>query len=157
MATTHAGVKAIATIPTKVEDKLRQTMVLGLPEDDALKPTFHFERQVVWADFDVEDKPWDWTAAPVTDTTPAPVKPICAVEFFSPLGRSGAQFAEVGDFFPSTVIVTFMEPDYLLARDSSHVIIGPEQTRWWFRYWKPVVGLGRMTVYQAHFQAEDTE
>ncbi len=157
MATEHDGVTAIATIPSTVQDKLRQTMVLGLPEDDALKPTFYFERQVVWADHDVEDKPWDWITAPDTDTTAAPVTPICATEFFSPLGRSGAQFSEVGDFFPSTVIVTLMEPDYLLVRNSSYVTIGPAQSKWWFRYWKPTLGLGGITVYQAHFQAEDTE
>jgi hypothetical protein len=157
VARSHAGVKAIATIPSNVQTALRQTMVLGLPEDDALKPTFYFDRQVTWADYDVENRPWDWTAAPATDTTAVPVKPICAVEFFSPLGRSGAQFSEVGDFFPSTVIVTFTEPDYLIARDSAYVIIGPEQTKWWFRYWKPAAGLGNLTIYQAHFQAEDTE
>lgn len=157
MATSHAGVQSIAKIPSKVEGLLRQTMVMGLPEDDALKPTFHFDREVAWSDHDVEDKPWVWTDAPVSDTTRSSVQPICTVEFHAPLGRSGAQFSEVGDFFPSTVIVTFMETDYLVARDSAYVVIGPEETKWWFRYWKPAVGLGGLTLYQAHFQAEDTE
>ncbi|KKK94943.1 hypothetical protein LCGC14_2677770 [marine sediment metagenome] len=157
MATSHAGVQSIATIPSNVEEILRQTMVFGLPEDDALKPTFFFDREVTWADFDEEGKPWDWTATPVSDTTPASVQPICAVEFHAALGRSGAQFSEVGDFFPTTVIITFMEEDYLLARNSAYVVIGPEETRWWYRYWKPVLGLGGLSVYQAHFQAEDTE
>ncbi len=157
MATSHAGVQSIATIPSNVEGLLRQTMVFGLPEDDAVKPTFYFDRDVTWADHDVEGKPWDWTTVPATDTTPASVTPICAVEFFSPLGRSGAQFTEVGDFFPSTVIVTLTETDYLLVVNSSYVIIGPEQTKWWFRYWKPTLGLGGLSIYQAHFQAEETE
>jgi hypothetical protein len=131
-------------------------MVLGLPEDDAEKPTFHFERQVTWADHDAEGQPWDWTAAPDTDATAPPIQPICAIEFHSPLGRSGAQHTEVGDFFPSTVIVTVTETDLAEIVDSSYVTIGPTGTRWWFRYFQPAVGLGGLTVYQAHFQAEDT-
>lgn len=157
MAESHNGVNAIATIPATVEDLLRQTMVLGLPNDDADKPTFHFERQVTWADFDVEGQPWDWTAAPVLDTTPPSVTPICAYEFFSPIGRSGAQFSEVGDWFPSTIIVTLMAADYPDVVDSSYVTIGPASTRWWFRYYRPVYGLGGLDVYQVTMQAEDTE
>lgn len=156
MAIVHAGVKAIATIPSNVETALRRTMVLGLPEDDAEKPTFYFERQVTWTDHDSEDLPWDWTTAPDTDTTTPPVLPICAVEFFSPLGLAGAQYSEVGDFFPSTVVVTLMQTDYPAVVNSSHVVIGPALTKWWFRYWKPTIGLGGLSIYQAHFQAEDT-
>lgn len=157
MADSHKGITSIATVPAEVEDLLRQTMVFGLPEADVDKPTFYFEREVTWTDHDTEGNPWDWTAAPVTDTTPTPTQPICAYDFFSPLGRSGAQFSEVGDFFPSTVVVTFVgDDDFNEAVDSSHVVIGPAQTKWYFRYWKPEVSLGLIPVQQAHFQAEDT-
>lgn len=157
MAESHDGVTAIATIPSSLEETFRRTMVLGLPPNDADKPTFYFARQVTWADHDVEDQPWDWTAAPSTDSTPAPVTPICAYEFFSPLGRSGAEYSEVGDWFPSTVRFTFTETDFQKVVDSSYVIIGPRQTKWWFRYFMPAIGLGGLTIYQAHFQAENTE
>lgn len=157
MAESHRGVDAIATVPDFVQDRLRETMVFGLPIADADKPTFYFERQVSWADQDSEDKPWDWTAAPATDTTAAPTQPICTFEFFSPLGRSGAQYSEVGDFYPSTVVITFVsEDDFLEAYGSTYVTIGPRATKWYFRYWKPELALGNMPVFQAHFQAEDT-
>jgi hypothetical protein len=157
MATSHKGVTSIATVPAAVEDLLKQTMVFGLPEANADKPTFYFERQVTWTKHDSADKPWVWTTAPSLDTTPDPTMPICAYEFFAPLGRSGAQFSEVGDFFPSTVIVTFVgDTDFNLAVNSSYVTIGPGQTKWYFRYWKPEVSLGTIPVQQAHFQAEDT-
>lgn len=156
MAENHGGVDAIAQIPSSVETALRRTMVLGLPEDDTQKPTFHFDRDVTWADHDSADKPWDWTDAPTLDNTPASVQPICAMEFFAPLGRTGAQYTEVGDFFPSTVIVTFTETDYLTVVNSSYFTMGPADTRYWFRYWRPTVGLGTLTVYQAHFEAQDT-
>jgi hypothetical protein len=136
---------------------MRETMVLGLPEVDADKPTFYFERQVAWADHDSEDQPWDWDDAPASDVTPAATQPICAVEFFSPLGRSGAQYSEVGDFFPSTVIITFVgDDDFNEAVNASYVTIGPTQTKWFFRYYKPEMALGGIPVRQAHFQAKDT-
>lgn len=156
MAETHLGVESIAVIPDSVGVALRRTMVLGLPIDDADKPTFYFERQVSWADQDAEGNPWDWTSAPAADTTKAPVKPICAVEFFAPLGRAGSQFSDAGDFFPSTVVITMLEEDFLTVVDSSYVTIGPALTKWWFRYNRPALGLGGLSVYQATFQAEDT-
>jgi hypothetical protein len=157
MAESHGGLEAIAIIPSTVEQQLRRTMVFGLPEDDAEKPTFYFAKQVSWVEHDIEGKPWDWTTAPDTEVQPAPVKPICAYEFHSPLGRTGAQHSEVGDFFPSTVVVTLTETDLPGVVDSSYLIIGPANTRWWFRYFYPTVGLGGLSIYQAHFQAEDTE
>lgn len=157
MAESHNGVQSIATVPAEVEDLLRQTMVLGLPSDDADKPIFYFDRQVTWADFDVEGQPWDWTTAPTLDTTPPPVSPICAYEFFSPIGRSGAQYSEVGDWFPSTVIITIMATDFPDILNSSYVTIGPATTKWWFRYYRPLYGLGGLDVYQITMQAEDTE
>jgi hypothetical protein len=157
MAESHGGLEAIAVIPSTVEEQLRRTMVLGLPQDDAEKPTFFFEKVVSWAEQDSEGRPWDWTTAPDSETQKASVKPICAYEFTAPLGRSGAQFSEVGDFFVSTVIITITETDLPDILDSSHVVIGPGSTRWWFRYFHPALGLGGLTVYQAHFQAEDTE
>lgn len=156
MAEQHGGLSAIATIPASVETALRRTMVLGLATEDVDKPTFYFERAVSWHDHDSANKPWDWTAAPILDITPPPVQPICAIEFFAPLGRTGAQYTEVGDFFPSTLIVTFTTTDYADAKDTSYLTVGPEGTRYWFRYWKPVLGLGGLNVYQAHFEAQDT-
>ena len=157
MATTHQGVNAIATIPASVETALRQTMVLGLPAVEAERPTFYFKREVTWANHDVEGQPWDWTTAPDTDVTRPAVQPICAYEFFSPLGRSGAQHVEVGDFYPSTVVLTMTETDFPSVVDSSYVTIGPAQSRWWFRYYRPALGLGGLSVYQVHMAAEDTE
>ncbi len=157
MAESHRGIDSIASVPAEVEGLLRQTMVFGLPEADTDKPTFYFEREVTWTDYDSEGNPWDWTAAPVTDSTSTPTQPICAYEFFAPLGRSGAQFSEVGDFYPSTVVITFVgDDDFSEAVNSSYVVIGPAQTKWYFRYWKPETSLGLISVQQAHFQAEDT-
>lgn len=155
MAETHDGVQAIASIPADdIRDALLRTMVLGLPPTEADRPTFHWEREVTWADFDSEDEPWDWTSAPDSETQKAPVKPICAVEFFSPLGRQGATFTEVGDFTPTTIVFTMFEDAFTQVEDFSYATVGPGATKWYFRFWRPSLGLGSLQVYQVHCVAE---
>ncbi len=131
-------------------------MVMGLPHEDAEKPTFYFERQVTWADFDSEGQPWDWATAPVSDTTAGSVQPVCAYEFFSPLGRQGATYTEVGEFNPNTLVVTLFEDQYTEVENASHVTIGPSGRKYYFRFVRPAVSLNDMTVYQVHFVAEGT-
>lgn len=152
MATSHRGVDAIATIPASVAGALRSTMVLGLPVAEADRPTFYFDRDVEWAQHDSEGKPWDWTEVPSVDNTatPASVQPICAYEFFSPLGRQGAYPTEVGDFNPTTLVVTVLQDGFTEVWGSSHVVIGPEDRRWYFRFWQPAVALGGLSVFQIH-------
>lgn len=154
MAESHDGVTAIATVPASVVDSLRRTMVFALPVNDADKPTFYFDRVVTWTDYDQEGSPWDWTAAPVTDTTKDPVRAICAYEFFSPLGRQGESYTEVGDFTPTTMVVTMMEPDFLKVVDCSSMTVGNSTLRWWFRYFRPTYALGNLPVFQIHFVSE---
>lgn len=158
MAEQHRGVSSIASIPSNVVDRLRETMVLGLPVDPSHRPTFYFDNEVDWAEHDAEGSPWDFTEAPESSTQKPSVQPVCAYEFFSPLGRSGAQFTEVGDFYASTLVFTFVGTnDFSEAEGASHATVGPKETRWVFRYWRPAVGLGGIPVLQATFQAEDTE
>ena len=158
MAEQKGGFEAIASIPADaLRETFKRTMVLGLPNDVADQPTFFFERTVVWADFDRANQPWDWTAAPISDDTPAPASPICAYEFFAPLGRQGAAYTEVGEFNPTTVVVTFTDDEYLKARDSTFVTIGPSDQKWYFRYYRPQVNLGSLGIFQAHFVASGGE
>lgn len=158
MAEQFAGVESIAQIDTdNLRGVLRATMVMGLPEDDEEKPTFVFERAVDWTKHDSEDKPWDWTEAPVVETQTPDAQVICAYEFFSPLGRQGAFTTEVGDFNPTTLIFTMFEDEFDEVSGFSHATIGPSDKRWYFRFWRPSVGLSNMTVYQVQCVAEGTE
>lgn len=155
MAESHGGLDAIANIPVDdLQEKLRRTMVLGLPVEDEEKPTFIFERQVSWVRHDHEGSPWNWAAAPLSLTTKGAVQPICAYEFFSPLGRQGGFPTEVGDFNPTTVVFTMFEDEYNEVIDSSYATVGPSGHRWYFRFWRPSYGLGGMTVYSVHMVAE---
>jgi hypothetical protein len=158
MAEQKGGFDAIATIDADaLRETFKRTMVLGLPSNVADQPTFYFERVVTWADYDRDNKPWDWTAAPLTEENKPAVSPICAYEFFAPLGRQGATYTEVGEFNPTTVVVTFTDDEFAKVEDSSYMTIGPSDQRWYFRYYRPQVSLGSLGVFQAHFVAQGGE
>ncbi len=156
MAESHGGFDAIASVPTEtVREQLRRTMVLGLPQDEAERPTFYFDRVVQWDRYDSEGNPWDWTTAPTSDTQKAAVQPVCAYEFFSPLGRQGIHETEAGPFQPTTLVITLFEDEFDEVSGFSYVTVGPGSQKWYFRYWRPAFSLGDMTVYQIHCAAGD--
>lgn len=158
MATQHGGFESIANIPVdQIRETLRRTMVMGLPVEDSEKPTFYFGRAVAWSEHDSEGNPWDWDTAPATDVTPTSVQPVCSWEFFSPLGRQGAFPTEVGDFSPTTVVFTMFEDEYAQVNGAEYATVGPSDKRYYFRFWRPSVGLGDMTVYEIHCVAEGVE
>jgi len=156
MAESHSGVESIAQIPAdQVRDALRRTMVLGLPQVESERPVFYFDRVVQWDSYDSENNPWDWASAPVSETQKPPVSPVCAYEFFSPLGRQGIHTTEVGSFQPTTLVVTMVDNDFDEVKGFSYLTIGPGGQKWYFRYWRPAMSLGPMTVYQIHCAAGD--
>lgn len=132
-------------------------MVLGLPPEDAYKPTFYFSKVVDYERHDTEGSPWDFDAAPLSESQKSPVKPICAYEFFSPLGRQGADPTEVGDFNPTTLVITVLEDEWKSVRGFSYVTVGPSTQRWLFRYWRPSYALSGFPVYQIHCAAEGVD
>lgn len=161
MAEQHDGFESIAAPPTdSIRETLRRTMVMGLPQEESQRPTFYFDRTVTWEDYDSEDNPWDWTVDPVTEVVPASEQVICAYEFFSPLGRQGAFYTEVGEFNPTTLVFTMFEEEWERVRGFSYATVGPSRlgtsasNRWYFRFWKPAYGLNDLTVYQVHTAAE---
>lgn len=151
MAKKVGTLDSIADIPTELlRDTLRQTMVMGMPEIETDRPTFYFDGEKTFADADLEGSPWDWTATPTIDTSAAPVQVLCAYEFFSPLGRQGSFLTEVGEFNPTTLVLTMFEDEFAAVYGFSHVTIGPSQGKWFFRFFKPASGLNDLTVYQVH-------
>lgn len=155
MSTEYQGIPPVATPDvTLIRQKLLETMVLGLPETDSEKPVFYFERQVDWDKHDAEGSPWNWTDTPTLDVQPSPVSAICGYEFFSPLGRTGAQYTEVGEFNPTTVVFTFLEAQFAAISGFSKATVGPGTQQWFFRFWKPAYSIEALTVYQVQCVAE---
>jgi len=158
VADTIGGISSIANIPTAaLRDTLRQTMVMGLPSTVSERPTFYFEGEKAYDDADLEGSPWDWTDTPTTDTGADPVQVLCAYEFFSPLGRQGAFLTEVGEFNPTTVVLTMFEDEFDQTYGFTYLEIGPSDQRWYFRFFKPAIGLNDLTVYQLHCVATGIE
>ena len=110
-----------------------------------------------WERYDEEGTPWDFTAVLESSTIIQPVQVVCAYEFFSPLGRQGGFPTEVGDFTPTTLVVTLFQEEWEEVRGFSYVTVGPSLQKWLFRYWRPAYGLGGFTVYQIHCSAEGVE
>ena len=158
MASTIDGRPSIANIPTGViRENLRATMVLGLPETVAERPTFFFEDDKTWTRQDMEGSPWDWTACPPALVQKSSVQVLCAYEFFAPLGRQGAFLTEVGEFNPTTLVLTMFEEEHDEVDGFNFVTVGPDDTKWWFRTWKPAVSLNDLTVYEVHTAATGAE
>jgi hypothetical protein len=64
---------------------------------------------------------------------------------------------EVGEFNPTTVVLTMFEDEFNTAYGFTYLTIGPSDQRWYFRFFKPAVGLNDLTVYQLHCVATGTE
>jgi hypothetical protein len=158
MADSIAGRASIADIPTgDIREILRATMVMGLPEKQVDRPTFFFGDDKTWTREDMEGSPWDWTATPLVNVQNEPTQVLCAYEFFAPLGRQGAFLTEVGEFNPTTLVLTMFEDEFSSVLGFSYVTLGPDDTKWWFRHWKPAVGLNDLTVYEVHTAATGAE
>ena len=149
MAESIGGRQSIANIPTDaLRETLRRTMVMGLPENTAEQPTFFFEGKQDYALEDLEGSPWDWTATPTADTSGPSKQVLCAYEFFSPLGRQGSFLTEVGEFNPTTVVFTMFEDEFAETYGFTYATIGPSGQKWYFRHYRPAIGLNDLTVYQ---------
>lgn len=154
MAESAGGFDSIAAIDIEsVREALRRTMAMAMPSEESDQPTFYFDRELDWDKHDREGSPWDWTAVPATETPATSTQVLCAYEFFSPLGRQGAFYTEVGEFNPTTLVLTMFEDEFAEVYGFSYVTIGASEQKWYFRFWKPSVGLDDLTVYQVQCSA----
>ncbi len=158
MADEIGGRTSIANIPTEtIRETLRQTMVMALSTVVADRPTFVFEGEQDYQYEDREGSPWDWTDSATADSSKDSIQVLCAYEFFSPLGRQGAFLTEVGEFNPSTVVITMFEDEFAAIQGFTYVNIGPSIQSFYFRFYKPSVSLNDLTVYQVTCVASGTD
>ena len=158
MADTIGGRTSIATIPTDaLRETFRRTMVMGMPAIVSDRPTFYFEGEKTFDEADLEGSPWDWTDTPTNDSGTSPIQALCAYEFFSPLGRQGSFLTEVGEFNPTTVILSMFEDEFASVQNFTYLTIGPSDQQWYFRFYKPAIGLNDLTLYQISCVATGTE
>src|SRR5690606_8988289 len=105
----YAGGAESPLIPVElVKAQIRSAMAMGFPVDESDQPTFHFVPCTTSSYADSDGKPFDWSVPPAYSTRAAEVQVLCACEFSAPLGRQGAHETAVGQFNPTTLIVTLL-------------------------------------------------
>lgn len=140
--------------PVAFRADIRGAMIMGLPEDPAKRPTFHFDPNVVHEVADAGGDPFDWTAplpAPA-DGDPGPRVPVqvpCAWETFS----GTEEYTDMGSFNLDEALLTILDVDYALVVGFDHVLLDGNT----YHYTKelPARGLFEVTVHQILVTARD--
>lgn len=137
--------------PAVFRQAIRDTMIMGLPNATAEKPTFRWNPNKTYATADPGGAPYDFTAAPVVTVAPADVQVAVAVEFSS--RPAGSLETVIGEFDNSRVIITVLDEDYELIRGADEVILGGNTYD--IQFVGPPLGLFEVTVYQIFAIARD--
>ena len=117
MAGSNAGFDASA-----FRTAIRFAMTMGSPNITAEKATFRWTRNQTFNPQDPASRPYNWTQAPVTDTTPDDVVlDEVAVEFAT--NRAGGGTA-VGDFVPLRATVTLLDEEYEQVTGADMILLG---------------------------------
>ena len=138
-----------------IKENLRAAMVMGFPVNEDEQPSFYFDSTYTYTYQDSAGNPFDWSASPATGISPGPVQVLCAYEFSAPLGRQGAHETAVGQFNPTTLVITMLDDEFESIQGFRYCTVGPSDEKWYFRFYQPAIGLGGMTVYQITCTAEE--
>lgn len=136
--------------------EIRATMMMGLPVDEAARPTFSFPHDVVYENEDTGGDPFDWTA-PVaaagggggTTGPRPPVQVPCALE-----EAGGSEYETgLGIINEDEILLTVLDVDHALIDGFDEVEIGGNT----YRYTKelPPRGLWDVTIHQIVVTARD--
>lgn len=141
---------------TEFRADIRATMMMGLPQDEALRPRFHFDRRRAYARTDSGGRPWDPRTAVPTDPDPdAPIvagdgdgQVLCAVE-----AREGeTDETTVGTFEADEYILTFLDVDWAPVKDFVWVELGGHRFKRGKVTYPP--GLNDVTIIQVRVEAD---
>lgn len=135
--------------PDAFRDGIHLAMQMGAAPEADEQVTFLFAPQLVYnSPTDDSNVPFD-PSATVVETTPAPVRVPCAVEYFD----ATAQLTELGAVSPTRVEILLMDVDYEQVKDAVAVVIHGD--RYNYRKTEPPSGLFSVGIYTLHFDAED--
>jgi hypothetical protein len=146
-------------------DDLRAAMLAGLPNEEALRPIFHFPRLRTFTTADRGGQPLDWSDAPATDTDDDPGEPrivTCGEEDDQVVcvwqaggGRGGTQSNETpfGDFDTERLVLSLFEVDRAKIEGFVSVTIGSQDYLPQFEL--PAISLYDLTLHQLVIRAVD--
>lgn len=146
---------------SEVRDNLRAVMLMGLPQDPAQRPVFHFPNEPIYAKHDMAGQPWDFNEPKIPPAEEPPADVTCGdaggqiVCSWTVLGRQTqpGQQAPMGTLNRERLEFTFLDVDYAVVRGFTTVTIGFST----YKYDKtlPHDGLHDMEVITVIVQAED--
>lgn len=126
---------------------LHQAMAIGAPADPADRATFFVPRETTDAGYDDEGVPYDPTVRP-EETYDKHTVP-CALDY-----TQGAELtANFGSIQASELVITLLDPDYQQIKGFDFVVVAG--VRYYYRKTETPIGLGNLTVWTVHTQAED--
>lgn len=131
--------------PEAFRTSIRNTMIMGLPEPDELKPTFYFRSTYSYppgTKLDPEGKPIDPRIQATATPASAPLQVPCAVEF-SPDATNNEGLS--GTFWTDRAMLTLLDTEYAQVEEAIEVDISGR--RYLIQQMNPI-GLGTVTVYQ---------
>lgn len=137
--------------PAVFRQAIRDTMIMGLPNATAEKPTFRWNPDKTFTTADPAGQPYDLTASPVDTDAPPDVQIPCAVEFSA--RPAGSLDTVIGEFDTSRVIITILDEDYALIEGADQVLLG--ENTYNIQFVGPPLGLFEVTVYQLYAIARD--
>jgi len=133
--------------PAVFREKITFAMNMGLPQNEADRPTFYFRSVKTYPPntvLDSEGTPLDPRIA-ATVTTPDPVQVPCAVEFQATRNDDESL---VGTFRQVTATLTLLDTDWEQVKDAIEVALGG--VRYNISYLEPPLGMGTVTIYRIH-------
>lgn len=126
---------------------IRNTMIMGLPSDTTLQPTFYFRTSYTYPTgtvLDPEGKPIDPRVQATASTSSSPVQVPCAVEF-APDNTNDEGLA--GTFWSDRAVLTLLDDDYAQVKDAIEVDLSGRR---YMIQQMNALGLGPVTVYQLY-------
>jgi hypothetical protein len=149
--------------PEAFRTSIRATMVMGLPVDEALRPTFRWVHRERYAITDATGRPLDWTAEALSEapglgliTEPAPPRVVrgpvqvpCSVE----VTDGPVDSTSMGTFNADRAVLGVLDVDYPAVAGFDEVLLGGNV----YLYDKelPPVGLYEVTFHQFAVVARD--
>lgn len=139
---------------------IQQTMLMGMPEDEADRLTFHWDTDPTYqpTEEDLADEPLDWDTVPTTETVHEvnglPVASLSvpyALEFSS--RPAGTRQLTAGDVDTSRGTVTMLDEDFDQIATADWATIGP--TRYRIEFEAPEIALFPVGVHTLYIEAED--
>lgn len=136
---------------TEFRDAITQTMLMGMPEEMSERATFVWTVQRTYDIADPAGDPYDFTATPTTTVAPPEMVVPCAVEIST--RGSLMDGTAMGEFNHQKLTITVLDTHYEDVSGADMVRFGDALYN--IDFWKPVMGLFTVSIYQAACTALD--